>query len=270
MFPTGETAEESPDVEETETLMTASVSDSPFPGIERPGILRTNFLRVSKRFKRVEGQYMLDLSLPSFSTPGVVSDTDGKNLSLHTTCGPVNAEVWIVHDGSGKSRQVSLAMSTDSGRIRAKVNEPSCPDGSADRRPSLDIDLRADHGDVFVSLPHCFQGSITIRTGDERVALSPSFKKSAAPLLDVPGILQYFVGDLERGRGPGSSSGNKDGNDDPEFPFDKLLISGKFTSVRINWEGEKDLPEIGLNPLLSVLSVADRFFTTGILIDTIS
>jgi len=128
-------------------------------------------------------------------------------------------------------------------------------------RPCLDIELRADYGDVFVTLPHSFRGLITIRTGDERITLSPGLAECTALLLDVPGVREYFVGER---RPKGSQVGDRVGKDDtPEEPLDSLMVRGKFTSVRINWDGESDPPEMGLDPWWSFCSRADRFFTTG-------
>ena len=68
----------------------------------------------------VEGQYVVDLSLPPPSVPGAIAqDTDPKNLSLHTTYGRIDAEIWIIHGGTGDPRRVTLNMCTDSGAIRA-------------------------------------------------------------------------------------------------------------------------------------------------------
>jgi len=55
------------------------------------------------------------------STPGIVSDQDRKNLSLYTTCGPIDTEIWIVHDGSGESKRVSMELTTDDGSVRATI-----------------------------------------------------------------------------------------------------------------------------------------------------
>jgi hypothetical protein len=127
------------------------------------------------------------------------------------------------------------------------------------------MEMGANHGDVSISLPLCFRGHITIRTGDERVAFSPALKECTALLSDVPGVRVYFVGDRQRGRGTRSSYGN--GNDGGETaqgePLDELSISGRYSSVRINWDGEEELPGVGLDPWMSFLSGADRFFTSG-------
>ena len=80
----------------------------------------TNYLRIFKVNVGVEGQYVLDLSLPPPSVPGAIAqDTDPKNLSLHTTCGRIDAEIWVIHDGTGNPKRVTLNMCTDSGAIRA-------------------------------------------------------------------------------------------------------------------------------------------------------
>ena len=71
----------------------------------------------------MEGQYVLNLSLPPppQSAPGIVSEQDRKNLSLFTTSGSIDAEVWIIHDGSGKSKRVSMELCTNNGFVYAKV-----------------------------------------------------------------------------------------------------------------------------------------------------
>lgn len=69
------------------------------------------------------GQYVLDLSLPPPppSALGIVSSTDRKNLSLYTTSGPITVEIWIVHNGKGKSKRVSLDLCSDDGFVHAIV-----------------------------------------------------------------------------------------------------------------------------------------------------
>jgi hypothetical protein len=71
----------------------------------------------------VEGKYVLNLSLPPppQSAPGIASDQDRKNLSLFTTSGLIDAEVSIIHDGSGKSKRASMELCTNNGFIQAKV-----------------------------------------------------------------------------------------------------------------------------------------------------
>jgi hypothetical protein len=80
----------------------------------------------------VEGQYILDLSLPPPSVAGIVPDPDPKNLSLRTTSGHINAEIWIIHDGSGEPKKVSLDLRTDGGAIRAKLVRSVSLDSSVD------------------------------------------------------------------------------------------------------------------------------------------
>jgi hypothetical protein len=70
----------------------------------------------------VNEQFILDLSLPPPPPPpGITSDTNGKNLTLHTTKGPVKAEIWIRHKGSPKSKRVSLDLCSSEGPMRAIV-----------------------------------------------------------------------------------------------------------------------------------------------------
>ncbi len=82
----------------------------------------TNYLHVSKRDIPIDGQFILDLSLsPPPPPPGISSGKDRKNLALHTTNGPVTAEIWVRHDGSTKSKRVSLDLSSGNGIVRATV-----------------------------------------------------------------------------------------------------------------------------------------------------
>ena len=68
----------------------------------------------------MKGQFNLDLSLPP--PPGIALDTNPKNLILHTTCGQVNAEIWIKHDRGTRSKRISLDMSSGAGgSVRAIV-----------------------------------------------------------------------------------------------------------------------------------------------------
>ncbi len=86
-----------------------------------------------------------------------------------------------------------------------------------------------------------------------------------ALLSDVPGIRVYFVGDRPIS-GKWGISGSKDSDDEVEAPeerLDKLSIDGSRTSVRINWEGEKELPEMRPTGWQSLYSGTGRLFTTG-------
>ena len=70
----------------------------------------------------VEGQFILDLSLsPPPPSPGIALDADSKNLTLHRESGPITAEIWIRHDGSMKSKRVSLDLFSGNGLVRAIV-----------------------------------------------------------------------------------------------------------------------------------------------------
>ena len=125
--------------------------------------------------------------------------------------------------------------------------------------------MHANYGDVYVSLPHRFRGHITIRTSDERVAFSHALNESTALLSEVPGSRVYFVSDRARGGGAGGTQQNDGGETPPveDEPVDELSIGGKYTSVRINWDGEAEPRAMGLDGLMSFFSGADRFFSSG-------
>lgn len=127
------------------------------------------------------------------------------------------------------------------------------------------MELRAYYGGVSVSLPHCFRGPITISTGDERIAFSQRLKDCLALVSDVPGIRVYFVGERPLSGKWGLYGDIKDveGETIEEEPLDELSVGGKFTSVRINLDGEEELPEMGPSGWQTFCGGAQRFFTSG-------
>jgi hypothetical protein len=121
--------------------------------------------------------------------------------------------------------------------------------------------LRANYGDVSLSLPRCFRGPITIRTGDDRIAFSPALGDYASLISDVSGIRVYFVG--ARPRSGKWGNGGSDSDESVEDLLDGLTVDGKFTSVRINWDGEDEVPIMRPSGWQVFCGGAERFFTTG-------
>jgi hypothetical protein len=170
--------------------------------------------------------------------PNVVSGTD--NLFLHTKKGPVNAGVWVT--GKNRLRRVSMKLFTDNGIVRADVVRMRCPEfllknkvnkhvqhnafssGRRKPRPSFDIEVKADYGGVYLSLPHCFRGLITIKCSHEFIHLSPAFNKRTALLSENDNVCVYLVGDRPR-----SWTGGENGTGAGRYPegsFDELSVGG--------------------------------------------
>jgi len=245
----------------------------------------TNYLCVSKKDVTIEGQYFIDLSLPP--APQIVSDAEsgGKNISLYTTSGAVIADVWVT--GNNKLKRVSMKLCSDNGHVCAKIvrlnPRPSVvqskitpkrikhdifSDGESELRPSLGIDLRANHGDISLSLPRCFRGPITITSSHERIKFSDALEERVAPLSDIQGVRVYFVGDRPRsGQWRGDDNEGEEhastSESTEEEPLDELTVSGWHTSVRINWDGEPELPEMKPNGWENFCRGSARFFTSG-------
>ncbi|KAF8273112.1 hypothetical protein EI94DRAFT_1716701 [Lactarius quietus] len=227
----------------------------------------TNFLLVSKNGVAIQGQYFLDLSIPP--APQFVSDavSGTENLSLYTTNGAITADVWAT--GNNKSKRVSMKLCSDNGNIRAKVYDVFC-NGESEHRLSLNIELRANYGDVSLSLPRHFRGPITIRTSHERIAFSPALEKHMAPVSDVQGVRVYFVGDRPRsGRWRGNDDDDEESEEDtsaggpPEEPLDELSVGGSHTGVRIQCHGEPELPPMPQNGWENFCMGTVRFFKSG-------
>jgi hypothetical protein len=122
--------------------------------------------------------------------------------------------------------------------------------------------LSANYGDVYLSLPHCFRGPITIRTGDDRIAFSPALGDRTALISDVPGGQVYFVGARPRG-GKWGSGDMTDKSEAVEDSLDELSVDGRFTSVRVNYVGEEEVPIMVPNPWQAFCGGTERFFTIG-------
>ncbi|KAI9440694.1 hypothetical protein H4582DRAFT_1488557 [Lactarius indigo] len=225
----------------------------------------TNYLLVSKKGVAIEGQYFIDLSIPP--PPKSVSDSASwaKNLSLYTTSGAVTANAWVT--GNNKFKRASIKLSSDNGPVCAKIHDVFS-DTDSEHRPSFDIDLLANYGDISLSLPRCFRGPITIRSSHERIAFSPALEERSAPLSDVQGIRVYFVGDRPRSGQWRSDDVEERGEDAgaggfPDEPLDELFVGGWHTSVRINWDGEPELPHMKPNGWENFCMGSARFFTSG-------
>jgi hypothetical protein len=206
---------------------------------------RTNYVRVSKKGVAIEGQYFIDLSIPP--APQSVADvvSGAKNLSLYTTSGAVTADVWVT--GNNKLKRASMILCSDNGLVCAKIHDVIYNGAGSEPRPSLDIELWANYGDVSLSLPRCFRGPITIRSSHERVAFSPALEQRMAPLSDVEGVRVFFIGGRPRSgrwRGDVDEEGWKAAGGSPEEHLDELSVGGRHTSVRINWDGEPELPRM--------------------------
>jgi hypothetical protein len=226
----------------------------------------TNYLSVRKHSIAISGQYFIDLSIPPVpqSVPHVHSGAE--NLFLHTTAGTVTADVWVT--GKNKSRRASMKLSSESGNVHAKivrmhgpgflfkrsVNKNAQHDAFSSSEKDcicLDIELRANKGDVSLSLPHWFSGTITIASLHERIFFSSAFEERTALLSDVQNVRVYFVGDRPDSwmRGGDDDDDDKEGEDraavagrEPEKPVDKLFVSMGHARVRIRWDGEPELP----------------------------
>jgi len=255
------------DMSETSTLPGTQDSDVAGPVPPKIRGAPTNYLCVSKKGIAIQGQYFIDLSILPMPPPVSDAITEADNLSLYTTSGAITTDVWVT--GNNKSKRVSMKLCSDNGHVHAKIHDAFSV-GESERRPSLDIDLRANYGDVSLSLPRCFRGPITIRSSHERIAFSPALEERTAPLSDVLGVRVYFVGDrplsgLWRGDDDDSSEGEESAGVGihPEEPLDELSVFGWHTSVQIRWDGEPELLQMKQSCWENFCMSTTRFFTKG-------
>ena len=133
-----------------------------------------------------------------------------------------------------------MKIFTDLGIVRADVVRMRCPEfllknnkvnkpvqhnafssGERERRPSFDIEVKADFGGVSLSLPHCFRGLITIKCSHEFIHFSPAFNKRTALLSEDDEVCVYFVGDRPRSWMGGENAGRYQ-----EGSLDELSVGG--------------------------------------------
>jgi len=251
------------DISETSTL--PGTRDSDVYDLVPPKIrgAPTNYLHVFKKGVAIQGQYFIDLSIPP--APQSVSDAVAgtENISLRTTSGAITTDVWVT--GNNKLKRISMKLCSDNGHVRAKVHDAFSV-GESEDRPSLDIEVQANYGDVSLSLPRCFRGPIMIRSSHERIAFSPALEECTAPLSDVQGARRvYFVGNRPlwwRGNDEEGEE-NADVGRCPEEPLDELSVGGSHTSLRICWDGEPELPQIKLSGWEHFCMGTTRFFTSS-------
>ena len=83
---------------------------------------------------------------------------------------------------------------------------------------------------------------------------------------DVPGVRVYFVGDRPRAGkwgNDGDNSNNSDGDGTMEDSLDELSVSGRYSRVRINWDGKEEVPVMMSSGWQGFCGGAERFFTRG-------
>ena len=72
----------------------------------------------------------------------------------------------------------------------------------------------------------------------------------------------YFVGTRPSSGKWGSNSGSDNG-ETVEDLLDELTVDGRYTSLRMNWDGEDEVPIMRPNGWQVFCGGAERFFTTG-------
>lgn len=136
-----------------------------------------------------------------------------------------------------------MKLSSDNGTLSARVHD-AFSGGESERRPSLDIELRTTCGKVYLSLPCCFHGLITIHCSRAGIELFPALEKRTALLSDVQGVRVYFVGDRPRSWMSWGDDDDKEGEEGagvdryPEEPLDNLYVGSGHEGVKICLEGE--------------------------------
>lgn len=93
----------------------------------------TNYLHLFNDNSSIKGEYVIDpgMTIPTSLLPPLSSEeseADRKNLSLHSTHGSVNADIWLLgaraaqpSDSKKSTKRTTLDVGSDNGSVTARV-----------------------------------------------------------------------------------------------------------------------------------------------------
>lgn len=190
----------------------------------------TNYLHLFNKNNSVKGEYVIDpgMIIPTSLLPPLSpeeSEADRKNLSLHSTNGSVNGEIWLLGtqgaepiDSKKPTKRTTLDIGSDNGSVTARVH-------TIHRAAPFLLTISANNGSVNVNLPHSFSGLLLLTTNHGSVSLTDTLSQNCTHLSQVDLTRRYFVGDLSM-------------VDDSDWTGDELRVEAKHGNIRIKYVEE--------------------------------
>ncbi|KAJ7624839.1 hypothetical protein FB45DRAFT_924331 [Roridomyces roridus] len=204
----------------------SSSSPSPYYPVVPDTVKPTNLLSLSRSTNSVKGTYVIDprIKIPSTLLPPL---TDGeteatrRNMSIQTSTGSINVDVFVVGDGCVK-RKCALFLKSPYGSISAKLH--AAPVGA---RPPFTIRAESSNGSITLHLPLSFRGPLTIHTQYGSVRLASSLDAATTTFSEVDGTRRYFVGDFS----------DYEGEEEGALWFgDEAHLETTYGSVKVQYE----------------------------------
>ncbi|KAG1843098.1 hypothetical protein C8R48DRAFT_35140 [Suillus tomentosus] len=190
----------------------------------------TNYLHLFNDNSPIKGEYVIDpgMTIPTSLLPPLSpeeSEADRKNLSLHSTNGSVNADIWLLgaraaqpSDSKKSTKRTTLDISSDNGSVTARVHTIHGAE------PFL-LTISAKNGGVNVTVPRSFNGLLLLTTRHGSVSLADALSENCTHLSQVDLTRRYFVGDL-------SMVG------DGDWPGDEVRVDAKHGKIWIKYVEE--------------------------------
>lgn len=209
----------------------AGVSSSSIPPQPTYKSKPTNYLHLFNENSSIRGEYVIDpgMNIPTSLLPPLrpeESEGDRKNLSLHSTNGSVDGEIWLLgtrgarpFDSKTSTKRTILDIGSKNGSATARVHTIQ---GVA---PFL-LTISANNGSVNVTLPRSFCGFLLLTTSHGSVSLTDTLSQNCTHLSQVDLTRRYFVGDLSM-------------VDDSDWTGDELRVEAKHGNIRIKYVEER-------------------------------
>ncbi|KAG2358139.1 hypothetical protein BDR07DRAFT_1295789 [Suillus spraguei] len=191
----------------------------------------TNHLHLFSEHSSIKGEYVIDpgMNIPSSLLPPLrpeESETNRKNLSLHSKNGYVKAEIWLLgaqdaqpFDSKRSTKRTILDMCSDHGSVTAWIHTIH---GVA---PFL-LTISSKNGAVSVALPRSFNGLLLLTTRHGSVSLTDTLSANCTHLSQVDLTRRYFVGDLSA-------------VDESDWTGDELRVEAPHGNIKIKYVEEQ-------------------------------
>ncbi|KAJ7691033.1 hypothetical protein B0H17DRAFT_1063923 [Mycena rosella] len=203
---------------------TPSGSDSPATSDPPTTAVRpTNFLSLSRGSRSITGTYAIDarIRIPQALLPPLEPhETEGtrRNLSLHTTNGPINVDVFVYGDLNSK---VSMLLESSSAPITARLHTPDPV------RPPIRLIAHSSNGPITIHLPPSFCGPVTIRSRSPAVRVSERLAAEVTTFSEEEYARRCFVGDFSAWT-------------EEEWAGDVLEVESAWGSVALGYADDAD------------------------------
>ncbi|KAJ7101366.1 hypothetical protein B0H15DRAFT_815838 [Mycena belliarum] len=155
----------------------------------QPLVRPTNYLSLSVGDRPMKGSYVIDprIQIPSALLSPLKEGEERKNVSLRTSKGPIDVELFVV---GGESTKVDMFIASSNGPIRARLHASDLP------RPSIHITAQSQNSTIAIDLPRSFRGLVTLHTRSPTISISDPFAAELTLLDETETTRRCFVGDF--------------------------------------------------------------------------